>query len=184
MPAIVDRAVWEKITEGRAGIRWDNVVEKIWKDLGGGQEEVLSIEKFGGYRTEVKERIKEKERLAVRNKVKEKYLEIYGGLREDTEMKTYLHSPMDYAKKLKLLFRVGNLDLPERRNSYTSSREEKGVATIMCPCGTTMESRTHIVGECKICKEKRDTLEEEIRILDVCDMGEFGTRENNSYPRR
>ena len=28
LPAIVDRAVWEKITKGRAGIRWDNVVEK------------------------------------------------------------------------------------------------------------------------------------------------------------
>ena len=31
----------KKTTKGRAGIRWDNVVEKIWKDLGGGQEEVL-----------------------------------------------------------------------------------------------------------------------------------------------
>ena len=41
LPAIADSAVWEKITKERAGIRWDNVVEKIWKDLGGGQEEVL-----------------------------------------------------------------------------------------------------------------------------------------------
>ena len=30
-------------------------------------------------------------------------------------MKAYLHCPMDYAKKLKLRVRVGNLDLPERR---------------------------------------------------------------------
>ena len=45
LPAIVDRAVWEKITKGRAGIRWDNAVEKIWKDLGGDQEEVLSIDR-------------------------------------------------------------------------------------------------------------------------------------------
>ena len=51
LPAIVDRAVREKITKGRAGMIWDNVVEKIWKDLGGDQEEVLSIEKFGGYKT-------------------------------------------------------------------------------------------------------------------------------------
>ena len=36
-----------------AGIRWDHVVEKIWKDLGRDQEEVLSIEKFDGYNTEV-----------------------------------------------------------------------------------------------------------------------------------
>ena len=32
MPAIADGAVWEKITKGRAGIRWDSVVEKVWKD--------------------------------------------------------------------------------------------------------------------------------------------------------
>ena len=70
LPAIVDKAVWEKTTIGRAGPRWDNVVEKIWKGLGGNQEEVLSIEKFGGYKTEVKERIQERERLALRNKVK------------------------------------------------------------------------------------------------------------------
>ena len=57
-------------------------------------------------------------------------------------MKTYLHGPMDYAKKLKQIFRVGDLDLPERIRRYTSSREEEDVATHMCPCGTTIESRT------------------------------------------
>ena len=65
----------------------------------------------------------------------EKHLEIYQGLREDIGMKTYLHGPMDYAKKLKVRFCVGNLDLPERRKRYSSSREED-VATNMCPCGT------------------------------------------------
>ena len=54
-------------------------------------------------------------------------------------MKTYLHGPMDYAKKLKLRFRVGDLDLPEIIKRYTSSREEENVATYMCPCGTTIE---------------------------------------------
>ena len=54
LPAIVDNTVWEKVTKERAGIRWDNVVEKIWKDRGGNQEEILSTEKFGGYKTEVK----------------------------------------------------------------------------------------------------------------------------------
>ena len=36
----------------------------------------------------------------------------------------------------------------------------------MCSCGTTIESRTHIVGECEIYKEERDALrgrDEEIR---------------------
>ena len=62
----------------------------------------LSMEKFSGYKTEVKERIEERERPALRNKVKEeKHLEIYRGLREDDiGMKTSLHGPMDYAKNL------------------------------------------------------------------------------------
>ena len=61
----------------------------------------------------------------------EKHLEIHGGVREGIGIKMYLHGPMDYAKKLKLRFRVGDLDLPERRKRYTSSREED-VATNMC----------------------------------------------------
>ena len=35
LPAIADRAVWEKVTKGRAGIKWDSVVEKVSKDRGG-----------------------------------------------------------------------------------------------------------------------------------------------------
>ena len=58
LPAIVDMAVWEQITKGRAKIIWDDVVEKVWEDLGGDQKEVLSTDKFGGYKTEVKEIIK------------------------------------------------------------------------------------------------------------------------------
>ena len=78
---------------------------------------------------------------------------------------------MDYAKKLTLRFRVGDLDLPERRKRYTSSLEEEDVATNMCPCGTTIKSRTYI--ECEICKKERDALEE-TRKLDVRDTEEFG----------
>ena len=54
---------------------------------------------------------------------------MYGGLREDIGMKTYLHGPMDYAKELKMRFRVRNLDLPEITKRYTSSREEQDVAS-------------------------------------------------------
>ena len=39
---------------------------------------------------------------------------------------------LDYAKRLKLRCREGDLDLPERRKRYTSSREE-GVATECVP---------------------------------------------------
>ena len=65
LPAIADRAVWEKVSKGRAGIRWDSVVEKVWKhnnnDIGGNQEEMLSIEKFAGQdRSERKDRNKGK----------------------------------------------------------------------------------------------------------------------------
>ena len=78
-------------------------MQKIWKGLGGDHEELLSIETFGGHKTEVQEIIEEMERLALSNIVKgEKHL-ICGGLREALGMKTYLHGPMDYsyAKKLK-----------------------------------------------------------------------------------
>ena len=38
-----------------------------------------------------------------------------------------------------------------------------------CPGGTTIQSKIHLVGECEIHKEERDTLDEEMRKLDVCD---------------
>ena len=56
LPAIVDRAVSEKITKGRASARCDSVVEKVWKDIGGNLEELMSAEKFGKYKAEVVER--------------------------------------------------------------------------------------------------------------------------------
>ena len=65
-------------------------------------------------------------------------------------MKTYLHGPMDFARTLKLRFSVGDLDLPERRKRYASSREEEETVAQMCPCGEAMESSTHLVGECEI----------------------------------
>ena len=51
---------------------------------------ILSIEKFAGYKTIVKENKEIRERLALKNKVKEEErLEIYGRLREEIGMKTY-----------------------------------------------------------------------------------------------
>ena len=89
-------------------------------------------------------------------------------------MKTYLHCPMDFAKTLKLRFRVGNLDLPERRKRYASSREEEGVDALMCPCGKAIEISTHLVGQCEMRKEERDMFEEK-RDEDECDMEELHT---------
>ena len=64
LPAIVDRAVWDKITKGLAGIRWDNAVEKILRDLGGDQENVLFIEKLGGHIDRSKINIKRKGKVS------------------------------------------------------------------------------------------------------------------------
>ena len=100
------------------------------------------------------------------------------GLGEEIGMKTYLHDPMDYAKTLKLRFRAGGLDLPERKKRYASSREEEEDAQ-MCPCGRAVESRTHIVGECEIYKEERELLEEEMRKIDECGMEKFGTLDSS-----
>ena len=60
MPAVTDRAVWQKVTKERAGIRWDSVVEKGWKDVGGNQEEILSIEKFAGLQDRSKRKYRNK----------------------------------------------------------------------------------------------------------------------------
>ena len=69
-----------------------------------------------------------------------------------------MHGPMDYAKTLKLRFRVRDLDLPARRKRYASSREEEEIAH-MCPCGKAVDSKTQVVGECEIYKEERHVLE-------------------------
>ena len=89
LPAIVDRTVREYVAKGRAGIRWDGVVEKASKDIGGNQEDVMSAGKFGRYKLEVEEMTERRERSALRNKVSsEKHLQIYGGLSEGRGMKT------------------------------------------------------------------------------------------------
>ena len=54
MPVKADRAVWEKLKKGPAGIRWDSVDKKVWNNIGGNREEILSIEKFAGYKIDVK----------------------------------------------------------------------------------------------------------------------------------
>ena len=40
----------------------------------------------------------------------------------------------------------------------------------MCPCSKAKESKTHIVGECEMCKEERDVSEEEMKQIDECDI--------------
>ena len=54
----------------------------------------------------------------------EEHLELYGGLGEEIGTKLYRHGPMDYAKTLKLRFRVGDLGLPERGIPVVERRRE------------------------------------------------------------
>ena len=83
---------------------------------GGNQDETLSIDEAAGYKTKVRDVIEKRGKEMLRCEVdEEEHLRIYGGVREEIGMKTYLHGPMDAAKNLKLRFRVGDLDLPERR---------------------------------------------------------------------
>ena len=71
--------------------------------------------------------------LALRNKVKEEE-HLDRGSREEIGMKAYLHGPVDYAKTLKQRFRVGGLDLSERRKKCTSSPGEEEEDAQRCPC--------------------------------------------------
>ena len=120
-------------------------------------------------------RIETRKKLALGSKVKEEEnLERYGGFREDIGMDTYLHGPMDYAKTLKLRFRVGGRNVPQRRKRYASSREEEEHAQ-MRPCGKAVKSRADTVREYEIYKEGRDVVWGEMRKIDECGMEEFGT---------
>ena len=76
---------------------------------------MLSIGENAGYKTKVRGMIETREKGALRCKVdKEEHLKIYGGVQEGIGMKAYLHGLLDGTKNLKLPFRVGDLDLPER----------------------------------------------------------------------
>ena len=65
---------------------------------------------------------------------------------------------MDYAKTLKRRFRVGNLDLPERRKGIPVV----GTRSKMHRCAFVAKQwraeLTYVVGECEIYKEERDVI--------------------------
>ena len=124
LSAKADRALWEKITKGRAGLRWDSVVEKIWKDMGGNQQEILFTEKFGGYRSEVKatrEGTLGDIRAVMRRDRNENVFARPNGLRENAETAISCRGPG-----------------PARKNRRNNSREEEEDAQ-MCPYGKPVE---------------------------------------------
>ena len=78
---------------------------------------------------------------------------------------------MGLATTLKLRFRVGDLDLPKRRERCAISREgegggelmQEGVDAQMYRCGKAIESRSHTVRERETFKEERDVFDREMR---------------------
>ena len=60
---------------------------------------------------------------------------------------------------------MGDLDLPERRQKYTTKRVEEEKDKHNCPCEKAMGRITHIVAECELYQEERDVLEGEMRDL-------------------
>ena len=92
-------------------------MEKVWKDIGGNQDKILSTEKFGGYKIEVKERMERRERLALRNKVKEEER-----LRDNTGIdrnENEFARPNGLRENAETTICVRDLDLPERRDTST-----------------------------------------------------------------
>ena len=85
----------------------------------------------------------------------EEQLNTYGGFKQDMGIKTHVLGPLDYAKMLKLRFRVEDRDPPKRRKRYTSSRVDKKEGAQSCPRGSAGENETHIVGERGLYKEER-----------------------------
>ena len=136
---MADRVVWEQVTKGQAGIRWDSVVENVWNDMGGNQEELLPLEKFAGYKTEVKERPEIGEMLALRNKVKEEErLEIYGGLRRRNGNENVSARPNGLRENAETATSCGGPG-PARKKRYASSRQEEDEDAQMCPCANAVE---------------------------------------------
>ena len=47
-------------------VRWDKEVERVWQEIGGNKEEVLSIGERAGYKTKVRDMIETREKGALR----------------------------------------------------------------------------------------------------------------------
>ena len=88
-------------------------------------------------------------------------------------------APPPPGQGLKRRFRVGGLDLLERRKRYTSTWVEEEEGAQSCPCGNAGECRTHIVGECELYEEERNVLEEDMSNINECDTDKFGAIESN-----
>ena len=136
------------------------MVDKVSKHTAGNQEEILSTEKFGGYKPKAKERIQIRERLALRNNVKEEHLGDIRWVKRRYRSENVFARPNGPRENVELRFRVGNLDLPESRNRYTRGQEEEEDVQ-MALVAKQMRVKLTTVGECEMYKEERDVLRDE-----------------------
>ena len=98
-------------------MRWDNVVDKVWKETAN-QEDILPMQKFGGCKTEEKkDRQKGKARVKKRWKgtnIQRYYLRDIRGIKKRNRIENVFARP----NGLQLRLCEGNLDLSERRKRY------------------------------------------------------------------
>ena len=137
MPAIADRAVWAKVTKGRAGIRWDSVVDKVWKDIGGNQQEIMSIEKLRGTRKKLKDRNKGKASAKKQGERGVTLRDLRGVGRRNKNENVFAR-PNGLREKNETAISCRGPGLA-RKKKYASSREEEEEIAQMCPCGKAVE---------------------------------------------
>ena len=99
-----------------------------------------------GVQDRSKSNIEMRERLALRNKVKEEehLKDLRGGKRRNRNENVFAR-PNGLRENAETAISCRGPG-PARRKRFASSREEEEIAQ-MCPCGKAVESRTHIVEE-------------------------------------
>ena len=86
--------------------------------------------------------VQDRSRRKDRNKGKasaKKQGESAGTVKRRNRNENVFAQPNGLRENAETRFRVGDLDLPERRNRYASSREEKEEDAQLCHCGKAVE---------------------------------------------
>ena len=100
LPAVAHRAVWKKVTTVQP-VRWDKEVEKVWQEIGGNKDEVLSIGESAGYKTKVRDMIETREKGALRCKSRQgKTSEDIRGVKRGDRDETIFAWPTGRGEKL------------------------------------------------------------------------------------
>ena len=111
-----------------------------------------------------------------------------GGKTKDMMIKTSLDGPVDFAKTLKLSFRVRDLDQPAIKKKELCQKAGRGGSRrTELPLCNLDESRTHRMGKCELYKGRECVRAK--RKKDRCDIETFGTLDSSektitTLPRR